>query len=92
MEQNRQSGCSCFDVSKVIVGNAPSLKGGRGQNPFFSTKIVIQTGFSILRHTGSHVTISNSHDLLLNFEEMTTTEELENDKASSSMKTLNSLG
>jgi len=37
--------------AKVIVDTAVSLTGGRGQNPFFPTKvqIAIQTGFEILR-------------------------------------------
>ena len=57
--------------AKVIVDTASSLTGGRGQNPFFSTKaqIVIQTGFEILRHIGAYVTIPNLHCLLLNPED-----------------------
>ena len=57
--------------AKVIVDTASSLTGGRGQNPFFSTKaqIVIQTGFEILRHIGPYVTIPNLHCLLLNPED-----------------------
>jgi type IV secretory pathway TraG/TraD family ATPase VirD4 len=68
--------------AKVIVDTASSLTGGRGHNPFFSTKaqIVIQTGFEILRHTGAYVTIPNLHHLLLNPEDAAATiEKLENE-------------
>jgi hypothetical protein len=68
--------------AKVIVDTASSLTGGRGQNPFFSTKaqIVIQTGLEILRQTGAYVTIPNLYHLLLNPEDAATTiEKLENE-------------
>ncbi len=57
--------------AKVIVDTAISLTGGRGGNPFFSTKaqLAIQTAFEILRHIGAYVTIPNIHRLLLNPED-----------------------
>jgi hypothetical protein len=77
--------------AKVIVDTASSLTGGRGQNPFFSTKaqIVIQTEFEILRHTGAYVTIPNLHNLLLNPEDAAATiEELERDRSKRSYELL----
>jgi hypothetical protein len=77
--------------AKVIVDTASSLTGGRGQNPFFSTKaqIVIQTGLEILRHTGSYVTIPNLHNLLLNPEDAAATiEELQNHTSNRSRELL----
>jgi hypothetical protein len=77
--------------AKVIVDTASSLTGGRGQNPFFSTKaqIVIQTEFEILRHTGAYVRIPNLHDLLLNPEDAAVTiEELEKDRSKRSHELL----
>jgi len=57
--------------AKVIVDTAISLTGGRGGNPFFSTKsqLAIQTGFEILRHMEAYVTIPNIHRLLLSAED-----------------------
>ncbi len=57
--------------AKVIVDTAVSLTGGRGGNPFFSTKaqLAIQTGFEILRHMEAYVTIPNIHRLLLSAED-----------------------
>jgi hypothetical protein len=59
---------SASTYAKVIVDTAVSLTGGRGQNPFFPTKvqIAIQTGFEVLRHMEAYVTIPNIHRLLLN--------------------------